>query len=206
MLTHRDIAADAAQIVAGGEAVITRGACYLARAGEWFAMSAPPTFHPDGGSTPGASHRLAVAETDEARLAAHWGGFLANNGVRVLPNYEGTTLKAVKARLRDERAKAEAELAADLRKARREGTPRAALVGREVEVIACLGDERVEPFVWYASVGDLTKAFLDACAARAREAGATHLSIGGGLDWVYDVFNRDDYEPWAAAWSFELAL
>lgn len=200
MLTHRDIAADAAQIVAGGEAVVTRGACYLARAGEWFAMSA------DGGSTPGASHRLAVSETDEARLAAHWGGFLANNGVRVLPSYDDTTLKAIRERLRDERAKAEAELAADLRKARREGTPRAALVPREVEIIACVNGERVDPFVWYTSVGDLTKGFLDTCAARARAEGATHLSIGGGLDWVYDVFDRDDYDPWAAAYSFELAL
>jgi hypothetical protein len=194
MLTHRDIAADAAQIVAGGEAV-TRGACYLACVGEWFVMSV------DGGSTPGASHLLAASTTDEARLAAHWGGFLANNGVgvRVRPSYADTTLKSIKALLRDERTKAEAELAADLRKARREGTPRAALVPREVEV-------RVEPFVWYVSTGELTRAFLDDCAARAREAGATHLSIAGGLDWVHDVFDRDDYEPWAAAWSFELAL
>ena len=54
-----------------------RGPCTLTISGDTFEMRGPS-----------GSHSLDAPSTDTARLAAHWAGFVANNGGEATPDHE----------------------------------------------------------------------------------------------------------------------
>jgi hypothetical protein len=81
--TSKDVQNDVFRVSTGYSVAAYRGGCSLRRDGDWYVMSTAPIFDRDGSITVGPSHRLAVSETSEERIAAHWSGYLENNGARI---------------------------------------------------------------------------------------------------------------------------